>query len=95
MKAVFYEKQEESVCFLRVALTCAYILYGKDEETMKVEIDRSGCIACGLCAEICPEVFQMADDGLAEAYESPTEENIDVAHEAEESCPVSVIHVEE
>ncbi len=62
---------------------------------MQAEIDRSGCIACGLCSEICPEVFQMADDGLAEAYQAPTPDNIDSAHEAEESCPVSVISVEE
>ncbi|HML49518.1 MAG TPA: ferredoxin, partial [Clostridia bacterium] len=32
---------------------------------MKAEIDRDGCIECGLCASICPEVFRMADDGLA------------------------------
>jgi len=33
---------------------------------MKATIDRSGCIGCGLCPSICPEVFRMADDGLAE-----------------------------
>ena len=38
---------------------------------MKVFIDRSGCISCGLCAETCPEVFHMADDGLAEVYAAP------------------------
>lgn len=35
---------------------------------MKASIDRSGCIACGLCAETCPEVFRIADDGLAEVH---------------------------
>lgn len=35
---------------------------------MKASLDRSGCIACGLCPTICPEVFRMADDGLAEVY---------------------------
>ena len=42
---------------------------------MKVMIDRDGCISCGLCAGTCPEVFQMADDGLAEVYRAPTGEN--------------------
>lgn len=32
---------------------------------MKIEIDRDGCISCGLCAEICPEVFHIAEDGLS------------------------------
>ncbi|MBE0601819.1 MAG: ferredoxin, partial [Firmicutes bacterium] len=35
---------------------------------MKATIDRDGCIGCGVCADTCPEVFRMADDGLAEVY---------------------------
>ena len=31
---------------------------------MKAVIDRSGCIGCGLCPTLCPEVFAMAEDGL-------------------------------
>ena len=62
---------------------------------MKAVIDRDGCISCGLCAETCPEVFRMADDGLAEVYvdEVPEEEE-DAAAEAAEDCPVNVISVE-
>ncbi|NLW73889.1 MAG: ferredoxin [Clostridiales bacterium] len=62
---------------------------------MKATIEREGCIACGLCTELCPEVFRMADDGLAEVYTDPVPaEAEDTAREAEESCPVSVIKVE-
>lgn len=32
---------------------------------MKVWIDQDLCTGDGLCAEICPRVFTMADDGLA------------------------------
>jgi ferredoxin len=32
---------------------------------MKVWIDQDLCTGDGLCAEIAPEVFGMADDGLA------------------------------
>lgn len=62
---------------------------------MKASIDREGCIACGLCAEICPEVFRMADDGFAEVYvDTVPKEAEDSAVEAQDSCPVSVIKVE-
>ena len=63
---------------------------------MKAVIDREGCIACGVCPDTCPEVFRMADDGLAEVYvdEIPKEAE-DSANEAEDSCPVSVITINE
>lgn len=63
---------------------------------MKAWIDRDGCIACGLCSDTCPEVFRMADDGFAEVYvDEVPEDAADTAKEAEEGCPVSVIHVED
>ncbi|NLE20754.1 MAG: ferredoxin [Clostridiales bacterium] len=61
---------------------------------MKASVDQSGCIGCGLCAEICPEVFRMNDDNLAEAYGEITPDNQAAAEEARDSCPVSVITVE-
>jgi len=62
---------------------------------MKAWIDRDGCISCGLCASTCPEVFRMADDGLAEVYvDEIPEDSEEMAHEAADGCPVSVIHIE-
>jgi ferredoxin len=29
---------------------------------MRVTVDEESCIGCELCAETCPEVFEMADD---------------------------------
>ena len=54
-----------------------------------------GCISCGLCAGTCPEVFQMADDGLAEVYRAPTGENEEQVRMAADGCPVAVIHIED
>jgi ferredoxin len=63
---------------------------------MKAEIDRDGCISCELCAETCPEVFRMGSDGPAEVYVDEIPEEVeDSAKDAAESCPVSVIHIEE
>lgn len=62
---------------------------------MKASLDRSGCIGCGLCADTCPSVFRMADDGLAEAYVTDVPAGDEaVAEEARDNCPVSVITVE-
>ncbi|HOO26723.1 MAG TPA: ferredoxin [Clostridiales bacterium] len=62
---------------------------------MKASIDRDNCIGCALCESICPEVFEMDDEGLASVIvdEIPAESEDD-ALDAAESCPVSVITVE-
>jgi len=62
---------------------------------MKASIDRDGCIGCGLCADTCPEVFEMAADGLADViYEIVPAGAEDSANEAKDGCPVSVITIE-
>ena len=63
---------------------------------MTAEINRDGCISCGLCAETCPDVFRMAEDGLAEVHaDTVPPEDEDTAVECQENCPVSVIEVKE
>lgn len=62
---------------------------------MKAWVDKDGCISCGLCPTICPDVFRMGDDEKAEAYVEPVPPDAeDAAREAADSCPVSVIHIE-
>jgi ferredoxin len=62
---------------------------------MTAKLDRDGCISCGLCAETCPEVFRMAEDGIAEVWQDEVPEEFeDQAIECQENCPVSVIEVE-
>lgn len=62
---------------------------------MKAIINEDLCIGCGLCAEICPEVFEMNDDMIAVVIvdEVPSELE-DSAREAAESCPVEAITLE-
>ena len=49
-----------------------------------------GCTACGLCSDICPEVFEMDDE--AEVIEGASfADNEEEIIEAVESCPVEVI----
>lgn len=50
------------------------------------------CIGCGACTAVCPEVFDLNADGLAENIlgDVPAELE-DAAKEAAESCPVGAI----
>lgn len=57
---------------------------------MNVVINRSGCISCTLCCELCPDVFGM-EDSLATCHGPVTDENKDAVQNAIDSCPVSVI----
>jgi len=62
---------------------------------MQASIDRDNCIGCELCADTCPNVFRMAEDGCAEVYASPVPAGDEAAaQEAADNCPVSVITVE-
>lgn len=50
------------------------------------------CIGCGLCNSLCPNVFEMGDDGFAHAMEEDvTPEDSDAAADAMNSCPVAAI----
>lgn len=63
---------------------------------MKANVDKDTCIGCGLCPSICPEVFEMQDDGKAGVMADPVPDSAkDSAKEAEGSCPVNAISVEE
>ncbi len=34
---------------------------------MKFFVDQDECIGCGMCENICPDVFSMNDDNVSEA----------------------------
>ena len=52
-----------------------------------------GCISCGLCEDICPEVFKIVD--LATVLEGVNySEYEDGIKDAAEGCPVEVIKFE-
>ncbi len=63
---------------------------------MKFKVDKDLCIGCGACASICEEVFEITDDGYAEAKdeEITNDEIKENAISALESCPTSAISEE-
>jgi ferredoxin len=62
---------------------------------MRAFVDKETCIGCGLCPDICPEVFHMEDDGLAASKDMELSGDVlESAKEAEEQCPVIAIKVQ-
>jgi ferredoxin len=62
---------------------------------MKGFVDKDICVGCGVCPTVCPEIFEMDDDGLAKASESEIADDlVESAKDAEEQCPVDAINVE-
>ena len=53
------------------------------------------CIGCGLCTELCPEVFKITEEGVAEAAEQEVPGAEETAKEARESCPAGAIEEKE
>lgn len=62
---------------------------------MKVKVDKDKCISCGLCTNMCPNIFLMDEDNKSEVVKQPsTKEEEACAKEAIEACPVEAISEE-
>lgn len=62
---------------------------------MKAVVDQETCTGCGLCPDICPEVFELNDDIASVTVDTVPPEAEDTCREAAESCPVEAISIEE
>jgi len=59
---------------------------------MRVEVDPDLCIACGVCVELCPEVFIMSGD-IAVASHPELCESEGCCDEAAAACPTEAINI--
>lgn len=61
---------------------------------MKATVDDS-CIACGLCVDVCPEVFKMPDGAeIAEVIvDEVPEADQGACREAADGCPADAIQL--
>ena len=85
--------QESSFVTRGMGFSHCAAYYG-EARAMKAFVDRDVCIGCGLCEGICPKVFKMAEDGIAEAVREELDEILaEEAGEAEAQCPVNAITV--
>jgi ferredoxin len=59
---------------------------------MKVWVDDQRCRGHGVCVTLCPEVFDLTDDGYAEAIASDVAKEFEaVTQEAIDCCPEQAI----
>jgi len=69
---------------------------------IKIIHDKPVCIGCGACAAVCPEYWEMGNDGKSDLKGGKKEGEIQVLEVKEEgcnkdaaqSCPVNCIHIE-
>ena len=62
---------------------------------MKATVDADTCTGCGICADTCPEVFEMDDDDIAKVKADPVPpEAEESCQQAADECPVEAIAIE-
>ena len=62
---------------------------------MKATVDPELCIGCGMCAEVCPEVFRMENGKAVVFVDSVPKPAEGSCKQAADGCPVVAIKVDE
>jgi ferredoxin len=67
---------------------------------MKDHIDQEKCTVCASCVAVCPEVFEMKEDGSVGVKDEFKDKDIpeelhDKVREAKNMCPTGAVVVEE
>ena len=56
----------------------------------KITVDQELCIGCGVCVSLCPDVFELQDNGKVKVV---NEDNCDY-EDVVNNCPVGAIKTE-
>lgn len=63
---------------------------------MKAHVDRDKCISCGLCASICPDVFEMDEEDISVVIvDEIPKDSESCSIDSQEGCPTDAITVDE
>ena len=60
----------------------------------KPKVDKTKCSGCGTCAALCPDVFEIGEDGRSQVKNLDNYEDYPV-QDAIDSCPEQAISWEE
>ena len=61
---------------------------------MKAIVDKELCVGCGLCPELCPEVFQMEGDTAGVKVDQVPAGAEEACRDAAQQCPAEAIKIE-
>jgi ferredoxin len=64
------------------------------ERAMEAFVNQDTCVGCGLCADTCPEVFEMEDNVARVKVDEVPSEAAAKCKDAAEACPVDAITLE-
>jgi len=56
----------------------------------KPKVDEDLCIGCGVCSQVCPEVFEIGPDGKSKV-KADADLNAACIQDAIDQCPVGAI----
>lgn len=56
------------------------------------KVDKEKCIGCGYCHSVCPDVFELGEDGKSQVKkDADLEKNEECIKEAMRGCPMGAI----
>lgn len=58
------------------------------------KVDADLCTGCGICEDICPDVFEIGDDGISHVIDPNACEDAGCCEEAADECPEGAIILE-
>ncbi|GLU37361.1 ferredoxin [Pseudomonas sp. NBRC 100443] len=65
-----------------------------EQRQLRLVVDRSACCAYGLCAETCPELYKLDENGIVYLEQDLVPAGLEArAREGAESCPQGAIEV--
>jgi len=53
-------------------------------------VDKDLCVGCGLCTQVCSDVFEMDAEGKAGVIDG-ADQSVDCIQDAVDQCPVAAI----
>ncbi|MGB9726621.1 MAG: ferredoxin [Minisyncoccia bacterium] len=62
---------------------------------LALKVNTQKCIGCGMCVNLCPEVFELKNGRSSVKKDAKIEKNKDCIIQAEQNCPMGAIEFKE
>ncbi|MHB0979172.1 MAG: ferredoxin [Thermoleophilia bacterium] len=58
------------------------------------KVDPDLCTGCGICEDICPDIFEVGDDGISHIVDGSSCDEAGCCDEAADECPEGAINLD-